>query len=371
MRACALSWSASRISIPSTPSSVFSGGRMETGGSGTPAGYLSPRMATFDKLSAEQRAIIELVLQRGKSYAELSDLLAMPESRVRELAGAALVSLSPVSAKRVEDDWRGQVADYVLGQQTGPESTATRGYLRRSEAARTWARSLLDSLDTLYEGGLPTIPDGDRAARRERPPRRREREEAPARDEELSPEAQAAVRRRRLIGAGLVAAGLLALIVLVWPIGLLTNNDDNNGSSSSSADTVAQPGNNKGVPAGIAIVASRDGRRQVIVQAASLPPNKPRQAYEVWLYNSPKDARSLGAQVTDQRGTFQGAGPLPDDYQRFKFIDVSKEAIDQNRSHSGNSVLRGKIGPLKTPPANAKKGQAVILGQVVLTPPKG
>ena len=94
-------------------------------------------MATFDKLSAEQRAIIELVLQRGKSYAELSDLLAMPETRVRELARDALVSLSPVSARRVEEDWRGQLADYVLGQQTGPEATATRGHLRRSEGART------------------------------------------------------------------------------------------------------------------------------------------------------------------------------------------------------------------------------------------
>jgi hypothetical protein len=327
-------------------------------------------MATFDKLSAEQRAIIELVLQRGKSYAELSDLLAMPEARVRELARDALVSLSPVSANRVEEDWRGQLADYLLGQQTGPESTASRGHLRRSEAARSWARSVLDSLDTLYEGGLPTIPDGDRAARRERPPRRRERDEEPApRAGELSPEARAAVRKRRIAGAGLVAAGVLALAILVWPVGVLTGSDDNASSSSNAADTVPQPGT-KGVPAGIAIVASRDGKRQVIVQAASLPPNKPRQAYEVWLYNSPKDARSLGAQVTDQRGTFQGAGPLPNDYQRFKFIDVSREAIDQNRSHSGDSVLRGKIGTLKTPPANAKKGQAVILGQIVLTPPK-
>jgi anti-sigma-K factor RskA/sigma-70-like protein len=337
-----------------------------------PAGYLSRLMATFDKLSADQRAIIELVLQRGKSYAELSDLLAMPESRVRELARDALVSLSPVSADRVEEDWRGQLADYVLGQQTGPESTAMRGHLRRSEPARTWARSLLDSLDTLYEGDLPTIPDGDRPARRERPPRRREREEeaAAAPAGEISPAARSAVRQRRRVGGALVALGVLALVVLVWPVGLLTS-DDNSGSSSNAASTAPQPGSNKGVPAGIAIVASRNGKRQVIVQAASLPPNKPRQAYEVWLYNSPKDARSLGAQVTDQRGTFQGAGPLPDDYQRFQFIDVSREAIDQNRSHSGNSVLRGKIGTLKQAPASAKKGQAVILGQVVLTPPKG
>jgi hypothetical protein len=324
-------------------------------------------VATFDKLSAEQRAIIELVLQRGKSYSELSDLLGMPETRVRELARDALVSLSPISAGGVEEDWRGQLADYVLGQQTGPESTATRGHLRRSEAARTWSRSLLDSLDTLYDGSLPTIPDGERGGRAERRPRRAREEAEPQPDKELSPEAQAAVRRRRTIGAALAGAALLALIVLVWPVGLLTGSDDKSGSGSN-ASTTPQPGNNG--PAGIAIVASRDGKRQVIVQAAKLPANKPREAYEVWLYNSPKDARSLGAQVTDQRGTFQGAGPLPSDYQRFQYVDVSREPINQDRTHSGNSVLRGKIGTLKTPPANAKKGQAVILGQVVLTPPK-
>src|SRR3954447_23138999 len=208
MRPCALSGSASMTSIPSTPSMVFSGGSIETGGSGMPAGYLSRLMATFDKLSAEQRAIIELVLQRGKTYSELSDLLGMPETRVRELTRDALVSLSPVSASRVEDDWRGQLADYVLGQQTGPESTATRGYLRRSEPARSWARSLLDSLDTLYEGELPTIPEGDRAARRERPPRRREEKEA-APKRELSPEAADAVRRRRTLGGAVVALAVL------------------------------------------------------------------------------------------------------------------------------------------------------------------
>src|SRR2546425_11180872 len=87
-----------------------------------------PPMATLDQLSAEQRAIIELVLQRGKSYDELADMLAMPESRVRELARDALVSLAPVSARGVDDEWRGQLADYVLGQQPGPESTATEGH---------------------------------------------------------------------------------------------------------------------------------------------------------------------------------------------------------------------------------------------------
>ena len=36
-------------------------------------------MATFDQLSPEQRAIVELVLRQGKTYNELSDMLNLPE----------------------------------------------------------------------------------------------------------------------------------------------------------------------------------------------------------------------------------------------------------------------------------------------------
>ena len=118
------------------------------------------------------------MLQQGKSYDELADMLGIPEARVRERARDALVELAPVSARGVEEDWRGQLADYVLGQQAGPEATATRGHLRRSEAARSWTRSLLDSLEQLYPNGdLPAIPDGERGSRRAAaaPPRRRRR----------------------------------------------------------------------------------------------------------------------------------------------------------------------------------------------------
>src|SRR5215210_1001364 len=130
-------------------------------------------MATFDQLSPEKRAIVELVLQQGKTYPELADMLGMPEPRVRERAREALVELAPVSVRGVEEDWRGQLADYVLGQQSGAEATATRGHLRRSEAARGWTRSLLDSLEQLYaDRDLPAIPEAERGARRAAAPRR-------------------------------------------------------------------------------------------------------------------------------------------------------------------------------------------------------
>ena len=178
-------------------------------------------MATFDQLSAEQRAILELVLQRGQSYNALAGMLSMKEERVRELAHDALVHLAPVTAPKVEEDWRGQIADYVLGQQSGPESTATRGHLRRSEQARTWAGSLLDSLETLYgERDLPSIPAGSRERGR-----RGAAPDVPAR--ELSPpRPRTALRRRRRLGLIAAGAAALALIVFVWPVGLLTGDDD-------------------------------------------------------------------------------------------------------------------------------------------------
>src|SRR3954452_24588279 len=130
-------------------------------------------MATFDQLPADQRAIIELLLKRRRTYDALSDMLDMPASRVRELARDALTELAPNSAARVDPDWQAPVADYALGQQSGPESQATQGHLQRSEPARAWLLSLMDSLDQLYtNGSRPEIP---RAAGHR--PRGRERQE--------------------------------------------------------------------------------------------------------------------------------------------------------------------------------------------------
>lgn len=326
-------------------------------------------MATFDQLSSEQRAILELVLQRGRDYEDLASTLDMPPRRVRELARGALGELAPASAGRVDPEWRGQIADYVLGQQTGPESSATKGHLRRSEAARAWALSLLDSLDHLYrDGSRPEIPQGDAGAPPERgrkvagpdestaersvlsPSRLRETVSARSSTAHLSPEARRAVLRRRLIAA---AAGILVLLaVLVWPIGLLTGDDDDGGDRRAStgdeevtvvSSTVLEPTRGE-EGAGIAVITERGGERQLVVQAQGLRPSTENEAYEVWFYNGRDEAVSIGAQLTDQQGNFQGAGPLPQNFEDFRFIDISREPIDRNADHSGESVLRGRVG---------------------------
>src|SRR3954454_12063403 len=185
-------------------------------------------MATLDQLPPEQRAIVELVVQRGRSYETLAEVLQVPQARVRELAREALTELSPRTAQRVDVDRRGQVADYLMLQQSPDEERATRDYLKQSEPARAWALSLLDSLDPLYANGAArwvpepaageepattaatdtaaaeTAEDRIRTRERERAGKKPVREAEPEREAEeerkpdraaLSPEAQSALRR--------------------------------------------------------------------------------------------------------------------------------------------------------------------------------
>ncbi len=325
-------------------------------------------MATFDQLSDEQRAIVELVLQQGKSYEELAQMLDMPEARVRERARDALVDLAPVSARGVEEDWRGQLADYVLGQQDGPEATATRGHLRRSEAARSWTRSLLDSLEQLYSNGdLPAIPEPDRSARRAAATPR-PGADAPA-GAALGPGALAAVQRRRLLGAAAAIVAIL-LIVLVWPIGVLTGGDDNKSSGDSNAKA-STPINTK--RQGAAVIAKQKGKTQILVQAQKLTPSTQTTAYQVWLYDSDTKRKSLGATATDTSGNLQVVGTLPADYTKWKYIDVTSVTVTGTGSSrtvkNGASVLRGQLKLADKPVVTGKgANKATVLAQIPLLP---
>jgi hypothetical protein len=322
-------------------------------------------MASYDQLSAQQRAIVDLILKRGQSYDQLADTLGMPDARVRELAGEALTSLAPVSAAAVDEGWRSQIADYLLGQQSPTDATATRGHLRRSEAARGWSRSVLDSLEHLYpKGELPSIPSGDgggepapKAAKEPKAPRERKplRERMPAAPREpLSPEAAAIVRRRRIAGAA-AGAVLLLFVLLVWPVGLLTGGDDSDDGGAQAGNqteivgqVVLRPTARGGDDAGIAVVTRRNDKLELSLQA-KVTPTKQNQAYEVWLYNSPDDARSLGAQVTDDQGNFAGRADLPENYKSFRFLDISRETVNRNAAHSGTSVLRARTSAIRPP----------------------
>jgi hypothetical protein len=331
-------------------------------------------MATFDQLAADQRAIIEIVLRQDRSYEEIGEMLDLPPSRVRELARDALSELAPFTAEFVDPQWRGQLADYALGQQTGPESQATRGHLRRSEPARIWVYSLLDALDDFYaDGERPEIPVGEAGAGGLRP-RSRDRDDrsngegvasppapasirparglASARD--LSPAARAALTRRRIMQGG---GGLVLLALLVLAATQIFGGSDKKKTTAATTTTpaaatqpkgtvVAQsiltPVGKSGAQGGVAIVY-QTGNRSLLVLRAKVTPTSGTDKYVIWLYNTEKQLVPVAADVTDNQGNFQGAQVLPASWQSYHFIDVTRQPTTGKAVPHGRSVLRGPI----------------------------
>ena len=71
----------------------------------------------LDALPPDQRAVVQLVLQRERSYAQIAELLKISEDAVRARAHSGLSALAP--NVELPADKLAQIADFLLGQQNG------------------------------------------------------------------------------------------------------------------------------------------------------------------------------------------------------------------------------------------------------------
>jgi Sigma-70, region 4 len=113
-------------------------------------------MASLDSLPADQRAVLQLVLQRGRTYDEIARLLSIDRAAVRARALAALDALGPQT--RVGPERRALITDYLLGQLPHRVRDTTRDRLAESASERAWARVLSAELAPIASGPLPDIP---------------------------------------------------------------------------------------------------------------------------------------------------------------------------------------------------------------------
>src|SRR3954447_5187795 len=109
-------------------------------------------------LPADQIAVLELVLERGRSYDEIADLLGIDAHAVRARAHAAVDALGPNGGKRLTTARRAELADFLLGQQDEESAEATREQLLTSSGSRAWARVVAGELKSLGGDKLPAIP---------------------------------------------------------------------------------------------------------------------------------------------------------------------------------------------------------------------
>jgi hypothetical protein len=141
-------------------------------------------MSSLDNLPGDQRAVLEMVLKRGRSYDDIARLLSLERAAVRERAQIALDAIGPHTD--VPPEHQHQIADYLLGQLPDAEAAEVRDILADSPTDRAWARVVASELAPLTDGKpLPEIPV-ERSA-----PREREVPASPASEPVLAPGATA------------------------------------------------------------------------------------------------------------------------------------------------------------------------------------
>jgi hypothetical protein len=325
----------------------------------------------LDALAPDQRAVVQLVLQRERSYAQIAELLKISEDAVRARAHAGLSALAP--EVELPADKVAQVADFLLGQQNGKPRQSTRKLLREDEGARAWAEAVRERLADV--GEVPEVPPSPtstqaddvaaaaglaepaKPAPRPRPMREGRR---PVADTEPEPAGSSS----RLGGALLIGGAVLAIVVVVLALFVFKGDDDKDSpskagaSASATATPTATPQQVgqialKGVgskASGVMTLYAAQGQLAFTLQGAKVPKNKANEAYAVWFTTPGGGSQRLGfAQPVTANGQLGTTGPRTADLDKFPTWLAKYKQVVVSRERNGSAkkpgpvVLRGAL----------------------------
>lgn len=336
-------------------------------------------MTTPTDLPADQRAVLELVLSRGRNYDEIARLLSIDRAGVRERALAALDALGPQTGLPVER--RALITDYLLGQLPDAVAEQLRRRLASDPADRAWARVVAGELAELAPGPLPAIPppeaagpDGDGGGTRADAAREADRPPAPAPPSRpaADPGAEAPRRSSRTGGAILLGLATLAVAALVIVVIVVTGGgggSKHNASTPSTAAPSTGTSGSAGTPVnlgttklsavspgskaqGAAEAVRESGQNFLLVIAVGLAPNKGNY-YAVWLSNGPTQNELVGfdRQAVTSNGRLEALAPLRANARSYQKLILT---------------LQPGSAPPTTGPYPTKPGPTVLTGNFTM-----
>ena len=325
--------------------------------------------------------MLSLVLKQGKSYAEIAGMLGIDEGAVRERAHAALGALAPTEGTPPPPKRRAAVADYLLGQQPAQDADQTRDYLASSASGRAWARVVADGLRPLAGDSVAEIPSGDSSAIADTtngatgsaetdsaqataavavaeatPPTRLPSDGAPggappaATPPRRPRQPSASSKRAGAVLLGLVAAGVIALIVVLATGGSTHKAKPARaatGATTATPQIVGQinltppPGGGRAI--GIGLIVAQGNQLALELQAQNLAPTTKSFGYGVWLYNSHTSAEAIGsAPPVGNNGRLSALAALPADTANFRSLILTRETSSRP-TRPGPIVLSGRL----------------------------
>ena len=339
-------------------------------------------MSPLDPLAPDQRAVVTLVLQQGRSYDEIAAMLGIPVDAVRARAHAGLAGLVPENG--LPREITGPLADYLLGQQPERDAEATRGLLAESAPARDWASGVASALADVAPGPLPEIPGAPvaepapepAAEPAEAPPPPPQAPPAPAPAPDTPPPAEPGAAADAHDGAPPPASrlgGLLLIAAVIAVVGVvlflvLRGGDDDPATEQSATPTAtatatptatAQAQVTDEIPLravgggkakGTMTVFLQNGQLLFALQATNVPPSGDQDSYAIWLTGAGGKARRLGftnpVGANGQLG-IQGPGQkdlaaFPQLYATYDTVVVSRETRDDGKQPA-QVLLSGKL----------------------------
>ena len=341
----------------------------------------------LDALAPDQRAVVQLVLQRERSYGQIAELLKISEDAVRARAHAGLTALAP--EVELPADKVAQIADFLLGQQNGKPRQATRRLLRGNNGARAWAETVRAQLEGVG-GTLPELPAPAPAPAAPEPEPEPEPEAdvpapapdapsprpRPLRDQAPRPRARpvaasqggpgaVAASSSRLGGAVLIGLVVLALVALVLWLFVFRGDDGDNTPTSASASptptaTAGQPnpvgqlelkGTGPARKAKGVLALYLEGQQRLVfaLQVQGMPPTPKGQKYALWLSGPGNKAKWIGdVPAVGKNGVLQVQGPQEGDTTFTQDFAAHRQVLITRQTRSGRkqpgpTLVRGTL----------------------------
>ncbi|HXE99201.1 MAG TPA: hypothetical protein VN458_02535 [Solirubrobacterales bacterium] len=208
-------------------------------------------------LSTDQQAMLQLLLERGQSYADLASLLGVGEAEVRARARTALTELAGA-----DPDRHVGLTDYLLGQADPIGRADAVRHLKDDSADLDLAKEITQKIRLIApDAELPRLPGEERRPRPRRargptlnrlPVPERLRRRAPETPSESGAGAETGAQRRlgttlskrqTQLAVGIGSAAVLLVAIVLALAGVFSSDSDGSGTPSTTDGTTTSAAN--------------------------------------------------------------------------------------------------------------------------------